>query len=317
MTIQVAGHKSPLAMRNVHSRMISALSGPLVVAAGPWSSGECTGEPLSAADAVVAKTVTSAPRSGNPPPVLRTLPPANGQTPAGYLNRIGLRNVGAQAFVRDRLPLVQRCGRPIIQSFTAQTEAEVEEILAQLEPVSFLGYELNASCPNATSGLLSTQALRTVLVRARALTQRPITVKLAYQSADELLAKARICEDCGADALTAINTMPALDLSPIPLASESQFVGGLSGPGLNPFAQWAVAQLVREQSLPVIACGGIHSLRQVLAFCALGAQAVQIGSVLIEDPQRVTTLRAELFAAYKQHQVDSFAALGERLCQPH
>lgn len=296
--------------------MLSALPGPLLVAAGPWSSGEVSGEPLAFSDAVVAKTVTAQPRDGNPPPVLRSLGIARAETPPGYLNRIGLRNVGAASFVRDRLPQVQRCGRPIIQSFTAQTEAEVETILEQLEPAPLLAYELNASCPNAPSGLLSASTLGMVLRAARKRTQRPISVKLAYQTADDLLGKARLCAEEGADALTAINTMPALDLNAIPLRDDSRFVGGLSGPGLTPFAQWAVSLLVREQPLPVIACGGISSLTQVLAFGALGAAAVQVGSVLIEDPLRMQVIADDLRAAMRTYNVDTFTALGEALCQP-
>lgn len=303
-------------MRNVPSRMLSALPGPLLVAAGPWSSGETTASQLSAADAVVAKTVTAAPREGNPPPVLRIARSQIASAPHSFLNRIGLRNVGAAQFVADRLPLVQTCGRPIIQSFTAQTEAEVEQILARLEPVSYCAYELNASCPNAPSGLLSVDTLRVVLRRARSLTDRPITVKLAYQTADELVSKARLCAEEGADALTAINTISALDFDPQPVEGQQPiFIGGLSGPTIAPLAQWAVHVLVREQSLPVIACGGIHSIAQVIAFAALGAAAVQVGSALLDEPLLVARLAVDLKEAYARWNVSDFSQLREVLCR--
>ncbi len=304
-------------MRNTPSRMLSALPGPLLVAAGPWSSGETEASQLAAADAVVAKTVTAAPREGNPPPVLRIARSQITDAPHSFLNRIGLRNVGAAHFVRDRLPLVRTCGRPIIQSFTAQTEEEVELILAQLEPIPFCAYELNASCPNAPSGLLSESTLRVVLRRARQLTDRPITVKLAYQTADALIGKARLCAEEGADALTAINTVPALDFDPQPPPEQqSVFIGGLSGPTIAPLARWAVNVLVREQSLPVLACGGIHSTAQVLAFASLGAAAVQVGSALLDEPQLVTRLARELKELYARWNVADFSQLREVLCRP-
>ena len=72
-----------------------------------------------------------------------------------------------------QLPVTLRCGAPIIQSFTAHTQAEVEHILAALEPQPLVGYELNASCPNAASGQLDGEVLQTVLRRARRHLRQP------------------------------------------------------------------------------------------------------------------------------------------------
>lgn len=290
---------------------------PLWVAAGPWSSGEQSTETLATAGAVIAKTVTAEPRAGNPPPVLQSY------SRGGYLNRIGLRNVGAHEFVRARLPIVQACQAPIIQSFTAQSEDEVEVILHALADQPIVGLELNASCPNAPSGQLEDRVLRSVLRRARQLTRRPIWVKLAYAPAEVLRARAQIIADEGADGITAINTMHALDVTlpdalpstPSP-ADVSLFRGGVSGPTLTPLAQWAVDFLVREQPLPVIACGGVSSLREVLAFAALGATAVQVGSALLDDAAVLPRLQRELAQVAQHSGVTSWQALIEVLC-PH
>ncbi len=290
----------------------SGLPGPICVAAGPWSSGESDLSVLSGASAIVAKTVTAQPREGNPPPVLRRQSVQVVGAPFGYQNRIGLRNVGARAFVADRLPLFQSAHSPVIQSFAAQTESEVEEILSHLEPAPLWGYELNASCPNAPSALLSPTVLRQVLRRARTLSPRPIWVKLGYQAADAVLAQARVCVEEGATGIVAINTAPSLslDLS----ESPTPFVGGLSGPFLTPLAQWTVALLVKEQSLPVIACGGIFGIEQILSYAALGAAAVQVGSALLERPQLVRTLVGQLQECYQSLGVTCFDELKESLC---
>jgi dihydroorotate dehydrogenase (NAD+) catalytic subunit len=157
-----------------------------------------------------------------------------------------------------------------------------------------------------------------VLRRARALTRRPIWVKLSYAAAPLLLDQARICADEGADALTAINTLPALaiDIATQPLTAGRSFVGGLSGPSLTPLAQWAVDLLHRQQPLPVIACGGVSSLRQLLSFVALGAAAVQVGSALLDDPQLCGRLDAELQAMLRDNQLSDFSQLAEVLCLP-
>lgn len=292
---------------------------PLWAAAGPWSSGEQSADALSTAGAVVAKTVTAEPRAGNPPPVLHKYAGGSG----GYLNRIGLRNVGAAEFARARLPIVRACNAPTIQSFTAQTEAEVEAILQVFTPEAIVGYELNASCPNAPSGQLDDAVLRAVLRCARRLSPRPIWVKLAYAPAELLRSRARICADEGADGITAINTLPALAVT-LPSIDSAQrkpddrflFRGGVSGPTLTPLAQWAVDFLVREQPLPVIACGGVGSLHEVLAFAALGASAVQVGSALLDDATVLRRLQRELAHAAQRAQITSWNELVEVLC-PH
>lgn len=269
-------------------------------------------EHLSAAGAIVAKTITAEPRAGNPPPVLQPLP-APGR---GFLNRIGLRNPGVTEYVRTQLQVALHSGAPIIQSFTAHTEEEVERILAALEPQPLVGYELNASCPNAASGQLDDAVLQAVLRRARRLTKRGIWVKLAYAPAELLRTRARICAEEGADAITAINTLPGLDVHPDPAAAHSCaiFRGGLSGPALTPLAQWAVDFLCREQPLPVIACGGVRSITEVLAFAALGAAAVQIGSVQLHRENTLQRLQRELGRALRRSGVTNFSALGEVLC---
>lgn len=295
---------------------------PLWVAAGPWSSGEQSTAPLASAGAVIAKTVTAEPREGNAPPVLQRWSGSCG----GYLNRIGLRNVGAQAFVQSRLPVVQACQAPVIQSFTAQREDEVEAILQAFADQTVVGFELNASCPNAASGQLDDEVLRRVLRCARRHTPRPIWVKLAYAPAEILRTRARICADEGADGITAINTMPALSVTPREPQAKGAgdgnapavdlFRGGLSGPALTPLVQWAVDFLVREQPLPVVACGGVQSLREVLALAALGAFAVQVGSALLDDAGLLARLQGELCQLADRYQVTSWTALVEALC-PH
>lgn len=264
------------------------------------------------AGAVVAKTVTLQPRAGNAPPTLCARSGAGG----GYLNRVGLRNAGASQFARCQLPIVQACGAPVIQSVTAQHEAEIESLLAVFSDTRVIGFELNASCPNAASGQLEDAVLRRVLRRARRSTTQPIWVKLAYGPADFLLRRARICAEEGADGITAINTLPALDVADevAGLRARAWFRGGLSGPCLRPLAQWAVELLATSGLLPVVACGGVDSVEGVLAFAALGAAAVQVGSVLLTDPAALSRIDSDLAQQATHHGISSWSQLLEVVC---
>ena len=90
------------------------LSGPLelcgVSLRGPVLNGSGTFDAIAARrafgdallerfpfDAFVSKTITLAPRQGNPPPRLW-------ETPAGLINSIGLPNKGLEGFLAEDLP---------------------------------------------------------------------------------------------------------------------------------------------------------------------------------------------------------------------
>src|SRR5437870_13430223 len=49
----------------------------------------------------VVKGLSREPMAGNPPPRLY-------ETPAGMLNAIGLQNIGARAFIEEKLPKLQK-----------------------------------------------------------------------------------------------------------------------------------------------------------------------------------------------------------------
>ena len=75
------------------------LDNPVLSASGTFGSGWEGRQfsDLGMVGGLVSKTVTKAPRPGNPPP--RIL-----ETPAGMLNAIGLENKGADYFLAETLP---------------------------------------------------------------------------------------------------------------------------------------------------------------------------------------------------------------------
>ena len=97
--------------------------------------------------AVLPKTITLLPRSGNPPP--RTV-----ETCGGMLNSIGLDNDGIEAFVARQMPELVRLGPPIVVSIAGKTHAEFVEMAARLDAVpGVAAIELNMSCPNVSGGI--------------------------------------------------------------------------------------------------------------------------------------------------------------------
>lgn len=160
------------------------------------------------------------------------------------------------------------------------------------------GVELNVSCPNVKAGctfVSSNSALAELLTEVRkVLTRTRLIVKLSpFPDRTVELAKAAV--DCGADALTISNTIPAMaiDLS-TRRPRLSHVTGGLSGPGLHPVAVKLVFDTYRAvckdargpgQSVPIIGAGGVLTWEDAAEFILAGASAVQMGTALFVDPR--------------------------------
>src|SRR5581483_3721655 len=93
--------------------------------------------------------------------------------------------------------------------------ADYVEVLRVLEDADGLAaYELNVSCPNTSHGGMqfgSDAALLAEVIEAakRAVRRRPLVVKLSPNVGD-IAAMARRAEAAGADALSLVNTFPAM-----------------------------------------------------------------------------------------------------------
>src|SRR5450432_2333434 len=86
---------------------------------------------------IIVKGLSREPIRGNPPPRLY-------ESEAGMLNSVGLQNIGAAAFVQDKLPLLRQFHTAIFANvfgYATEDYAEVVRILEDGEGLS--GYELN------------------------------------------------------------------------------------------------------------------------------------------------------------------------------
>lgn len=249
---------------------------PLVPASGTLAR-EALGEVEGVYGAILPKTTTPRPRAGNPPPRVA-------ETPAGMVNSIGLQNPGAERFLGDLDAF--DLGVPIFVSVAGDT---VDEFSALCEVVGADGraaaIELNLSCPNVEHGGLAfcarpASVVEVVAACRSAAPDRPLFAKLTNEGVVE---NALAAEAAGADALTVINTLPALTID----AHRRKVLvrGGLSGPAIKPVALRAVYDVYRAVSVPVIGSGGVTSGLDVAEFMLAGATAVQVGTAsFVRDP---------------------------------
>jgi dihydroorotate dehydrogenase (NAD+) catalytic subunit len=240
-------------------------------------------------DAFVSKTITLAPRQGNPPPRLW-------ETAGGMINSIGLPNKGLHGFLDSDLPELARLPVPLVVSVMGFSRDELAELVAAVgrrDEIAML--ELNVSCPNVETGLIMgadpAETARAV-ERARSETDKPLIVKLT-PNATEPAAVAVAAQEAGADAVSLVNTLKGMALHP--RTGEPWLggrTGGLSGPAIRAIALEQVAAVSSRVGIPVIGMGGIASGRHAADFLAAGAAAVAIGTESFRDPaagRRITT----------------------------
>ena len=266
---------------------------PVLVASGTFGYGTEFARVLDLhrLGGIVLKTVTLEPRAGNPPPRIA-------ETPSGILNSIGLQNVGVDALIKERLPLLAQYDLPIIANIYGDT---VEEFVALARRLSghpqISAIELNLSCPNLSGRgkwrkgsapdlvAQDAQATRQYTEAVRQVTKLPIVVKLspAVTSITEIAVAA---EDAGADAVSLINTIPGIVIDP---ERRKPFLGGvtggLSGPAIRPVAVRMVWEVARAVRIPVIGIGGIRYASDALEFLIAGATAVAVGSANFAHPR--------------------------------
>jgi dihydroorotate dehydrogenase (NAD+) catalytic subunit len=284
-----------------------SLPNPVLAASGTFGYGtEYAGlVDLGALGALCVKGLSLRPAAGKPAPRLV-------ETPGGVLNAIGLQNIGVDAFLRERLPLLQAAGARVVANFWGDSPDEFAEVAARLDGApGVVALELNASSPNRPEwgGILATDpvALAEIVRRVRARVRAPLWVKISPNVGDVTVI-GRAAAEAGADALSAINTLrgTAIDLETRRprLASGS---GGLSGPAIKPVALHMVRQLVGAVSIPVIGIGGITTGEDALEFLCCGARAVQVGTATLYDPRAPLRVAEELTRWCERHGVRAVA----------
>ncbi len=241
--------------------------------------------------AFVSKTVTLAPREGNPPPRLWELA-------GGLLNSIGLPNKGLTRYLAEDLPQLAALPVPLIVNVMGFTRDEVAELVQAFAPRrEVAALELNVSCPNVETGLVmgaDARELERLLVRVRPLTAKPLVVKLTPNVSD-VAEVARAAQAAGASALSLINTIRGMALDPrtgAPWLGGGS--GGVSGPAVRATALAQVHSVRSVVALPIIGMGGVQRGRDAADLLRAGADLVAVGTENFRDPAAASRIAHEL-----------------------
>ena len=261
------------------------LKNPVIAASGTFGYGvefEDVVE-LSKLGGFVVKGLSVEPMIGNPPPRLW-------ETAAGMLNAIGLQNIGARAFLEEKLPHLRELKNIVVMTnvfgYAREDYERTVEILNEGEGIA--AYELNVSCPNTAHGGIQfgsdPRSLDEVVTTVKRAARRPLIVKLS-PNVTSIAQMAYVAQEAGADALSLVNTFVAMAIDPETRKPRiANVTAGLSGPAIKPIAVRMVYDAAHAVRIPVIGMGGISTPEDVIEFMLAGATAVQIGTASYWDP---------------------------------
>jgi dihydroorotate dehydrogenase (NAD+) catalytic subunit len=286
------------------------LKNPVIAASGTFGYGVEFEDivHLNRLGGFVVKGLSREPMAGNPPPRLY-------ETAAGMLNAIGLQNIGARAFVYEKLPKLREIKDAVVLAnvfgYTREDYERTIQILNEGEGIA--AYELNVSCPNTAHGGIQfgsdPRSLDDVVTTARRTSQRPLIVKLS-PNVTSIAQMARVAQDAGADAISLVNTFVAMAIDTETRKPRiANITAGLSGPAIKPIALRMVYDASKAVKIPIIGMGGISTAADIIEFMLAGATAVQIGTASYWDPRATEKIVEELAVWCTEHQVERLSDL--------
>ncbi len=273
---------------------------PVATASGTFGYGT---EYLGAIDysklgAVTAKGIRLDPWPGNEMP-------RHAEVAGGLVNAIGLQGTGIEHFLKFTVPWYRENVKvPLIANIWGGSVEEYGEVARRMgDKVDAI--EVNVSCPNVKEGGHTfgqdPAVLKSVVETVRGATKLPLIIKLAPNVPD-IKPYIRACEEGGADALSMINTIPAMVIDiekrrPV-LANVT---GGLSGRGIHPAAVKLVYDAHKATKLPILAMGGIYEAKDAIEFLLAGARAVAVGTAIFTNPKVVSEVADGIVQYCERH----------------
>jgi len=253
------------------------LNNPMVLASGVLGNSMDILERVheSGCGLVTMKSIGPEPRDGHKNPTVIDLG-------SGMINAVGLPTPGYLNMDNEWESLGKR-KFPIIASIYGGSVEEFQKVARFVSSKKPDFIEINISCPNSEKhGMIfgvNPESSRDVVLAVKKVINVPLIAKLTPQALD-IGEIAKACEDAGADAVCAINTLGpgmVIDIeSQMPVLAFKK--GGLSGPMIKPVAVRCVYDIYKAVKIPIIGLGGITTGRDAIEIIMAGATLVGIGT---------------------------------------
>jgi dihydroorotate dehydrogenase (NAD+) catalytic subunit len=277
------------------------LQNPVMVASGTFGYGVEYAQllDLNQLGAVVVKGIRLHPVRGNRTP--RTV-----EVASGLINAIGLQGPGVDGFIKKYWPFLKTLKVPTIINIWGTTVEEYAEVARRFDALGGVGaLELNVSCPNIKAGGAQfgtdLRLISQVVAACRKVTKLPLITKMS-PNVVSIAPFARAAADAGSDALSIMNSYPAMAIDIETRQPKlANITGGLTGPCIKPIAIKLVWEAAAAVKIPVIGMGGIQDAADAIEFMVAGAAAVAVGTANFYEPQTPLQVIAGLRDFMEKH----------------
>jgi len=282
------------------------LANPIMPASGTFSEDLFEVLDLNQLGAHVTKTITEEIRGGNPTPRVC-------EVRGSMLNSIGIPSKGIDYFIDNVIPFYNQYDVPLVVSISAQTSDDFARICERVSVPGVDAIEANISCPNIKEDgkafAMRPSTTHAVMTKLRGASDLPLWAKLSPNTG-ETIEVAMAAEEAGADALVVSNTLLSMAIDIHSRKPKlGNLMGGLSGPSLKPIALRMAYQCAKSVNIPVIGCGGISTVEDIVEYLIAGATAVQVGTATFINPNAMVTLLAELEAFLQNQNIQNVSEL--------
>ena len=281
-------------------------------ASGPRTGSSAALAKITASEsgAVLAKSATLKPQTGNPQPRTWHDTDTNGAS----LNSEGLPNSGIDYYL-DETTIQQAMGsstKPYMVSISGSTLEDNLIMLKQIldSPQTIAAIELNLACPNVIGKPIiaydfdQMQSVLEAVSKVKNITKIPLGVKMPpyfdgphFQQAATILNKYSHVVKYVASINTIGNALAVDAFSEAPVIAAKGGFAGLSGRAIKYTALSNVRQMrtLLDEKIDVVGVGGIETGTDAFEMILCGAHAVQVGTChWKEGPQCFDRICAEL-----------------------
>ncbi len=284
------------------------LKNPVIAASGTFAFGRQHSWFIDVGKlgGIALKSLTPEKRIGNKPPRIA-------ETLSGIVNSVGLQNPGVDAFLEKYMKYVETLDTAVIANVAGRSIEDYVYVIERLNDKRIDFFELNISCPNVSMGGASIgtdEAMtRECVKKAKTASRKPVIVKLTA-AAGNVARIAIAAEDAGADAISLINSLPAMAVdAKTKRPVLGNVTGGLTGPCIKPVALKMVYDVSRVAGIPIVGIGGIMTGEDAAEFMLCGATAVMTGTANLLDPEASVRIIDELEAYAESIKINKISAL--------
>jgi len=254
-----------------------------------WSGKALMRAGLLGAGGVVCKSIGSPAETFEHPKCGRMALYIYNGLPIGQQNNEIFSTINIEEWIRKELKIAAKGGARMIVSIVANPDpADTATVAKKVAKTGLVDiFELNVSCPMPAAGVgmnigksceLTGEQVKAV---KEVCPDIPLMPKMTPNVSD-IAAVAKECEDAGADAIAATNSVQALvgvDVeTSMPLLPA---FGGYSGPAVHPIMLRCVAQIAQAVKIPISGIGGVSTWRGAVEMMMVGATTVQIGTAVL------------------------------------